>query len=298
MTTHKFRFIAFCVLVSFFLPVAWAKKAVVFVHGRGVAQLADPAVAEAYWGNLVKIATRYEAIPTKIVHYDGTSKLSAVVPLVADQIADFIEQNKIGSNELKIYAHSYGGIVMRYIFSNGNNHDRYQKVIYATQDVTTIGAPHLGSEAADLAYQWDKRGNLGKKALVNSDEYLKNNESAQELRTTQMAYYNKQCILWGMAGCPVLPKPFFLISGGKGDLANDFFTEGHKEDLGLLTIAKLVKFSGKHDGLVAQKSAEGLTQNATIWFNTGRNHHHQRNNDYTPAGENTLGNVFERDIFL
>lgn len=299
MTAQKFRFVSLCIIASLcFVPAVWAKKGVVFVHGRGPAKLADPAEAQAYWGNLVTAATRYGAISTKIVHYDGSASLADVAPRVADQIADFVEQNGIGPNELKVYAHSYGGIIMRYIFSNGANSDRYQRVIRAAQDVTTIGAPHLGSEAADLAYQWDRRGNLGKRALVNSDEHLKNNASAQELRTTRMAYYNQNCILWGTSGCPVLPKPFFLVSGGKGNLANDFFTDGHKEDLALLTLAKLVRFSGKHDGLVTQGSAEGLSRNASIWFNTGRNHHHQRNNEFTPAGENALGTVIERDIFL
>lgn len=300
MTTQKRRLVSLlCVVVSLCAAqMVWAKKGVVFVHGRGVARLADPAIASAYWGDLVQTATRNASIPTSVVHYDGTDRLSAVSPLVADQIADFVEQNGIGSNELKIYAHSYGGIVMRYIFSNVGNHSRYQTVVNAAQDVTTIGSPHLGTEAADLAYQWDVQGNLGKKALVHSDEHLKNNASAQEMRTTTMAFYNQNCILLGLNGCPPLPKPFFLVSGGKGNLANDFFAEGHKEDLGLITLAKLVRFAGKADGLVTQRSAEGLTQNATVWFNTGRNHHHQRNNDYTPRGENTLGNVLERDIFL
>ncbi len=52
---------------------AHAKTGVVFIHGKGGTELAQPAVARAYWGeDMIRATTKGYVIPHLICSYDGT----------------------------------------------------------------------------------------------------------------------------------------------------------------------------------------------------------------------------------
>ncbi|HVE70815.1 MAG TPA: hypothetical protein VNI54_05550 [Thermoanaerobaculia bacterium] len=51
----------------------FAKTGVVFIHGKGGANLAQSSVARAYWGeDMIRATTKGYVVPHLIVAYDGT----------------------------------------------------------------------------------------------------------------------------------------------------------------------------------------------------------------------------------
>jgi hypothetical protein len=52
---------------------AQAKTGVVFIHGKGGTDLANPTVARAYWGeDMIRATTKGFTIPYLVCSYDGT----------------------------------------------------------------------------------------------------------------------------------------------------------------------------------------------------------------------------------
>lgn len=270
--------------------LAQAYDAVVFIHGKGGPSMANVANAEAYWGDLVRAATDdYNPKMNHFVaHYDGTASLMDATMVVSKQIAGFIKQSNVKPNRMKIYAHSFGGLVAQHIFSNQGFHPHFNAIIEATGTVTTIATPHLGSEAADTMLRWSKEGNGAQKYLII--HAMEDNPATRELTTTKMQARKQSCSLFGFEGCPALPKTFYNISGGSKGVINDFFWEGHREDLALSLIASVVEFPGASDGLVASYSAQGL--DVKVLKESKANHHHLRNNDYV-----TMGDYMRKEIF-
>ena len=201
-----------------------------------------------------------------------------VVPLVAGQLVDFINTNNI--DDLVINTHSFGGVVVRWIFSNPTWDTRYPTIINATRWVNTIAAPQKGSEAADLSATLSGSWLTGWILDLVGREH---DASTDNCTTDSMAYYNENW-LHGTTDRPALPKPFYWISGN--GLWNDCpwynpFASCHSEDTGLSALSAAAGLPGEDDGMVAEYSAEAV---GTQWFRTEANHHHNRRNDYKTIG--------------
>ena len=250
---------------------AQARSGMVLIHGKGGANLADPAVARAYWGeDMIRASTRGYTVPHLIAHYDGTQYMWVAAGQVAGQIHDWMLAN--GIDDIVINTHSFGGTVFRWILSNPTWDARYQPIIDRVRWVNAIAAPHRGSEAADLA------GTLSGSWLTGwlVDLVGQNTSSTSNCRTDWMAYYN-QYYLKGTAGRPPMPRTVYTIAGT--GLWNDF---GHAEDYGLATLSGVAGMPGEDDGMVSQYSAQGV---GIVWFTTAANHHHNRRNDYRRIGD-------------
>jgi hypothetical protein len=254
------------VLAMTMATAAEAKSGVVFVHGKGGADLANASVARAYWGeDMLRTVTKGFTVPYLICSYDGTKAMWTSGNTVATQISNWANANAIDS--ITIETHSFGGIVMRWIFSNPTYQSNYQNVINRTRWINSVAPPNKGSEAANLAGTLSGSWLTGwLVSLVGQD-----NESTRNCRTSDMAYYN-QYYLKGTSGRPALPKQVYSIAGT--GLWNDFV---HSEDYGLATLSGVAGMPGEDDGMVSQYSAQGA---GVVWFLTGANHHHNRRWDY------------------
>lgn len=265
------------VLLISIVPASFAATGAAFVHGKGGGDLANAQVAWNYWTtDMLQASTNNWAVPYVVCHYDGRNYMWVAADEVAGQLYNFIVQNNI--NDLVINTHSFGGVVIRWIFSNPTWDSRYPTIINATRWVNSIAGPHKGSEAADLAGtlsgSWLTSWLVG---LLNQDY-----DSTYNCQTSAMAYYNTYW-LYGTSGRPALPKSFWTISGY--GLWNDWCTE----DIGLATLSGLSGLPGEDDGMVAEYSAEAV---GSLWFSTKANHNHNRRNDYRQIGD-SLGTDFQ-----
>lgn len=272
----KIIFNVFFVLIMVFsiVSAANAKTGVAFVHGKGDSSLANSSVAWDYWTtDMLRASTKNFTVNYTVCHYDGTQFMWVAADQVADQLYNFILNN--GITDLVINTHSFGGIVIRWIFSNPDWDSRYPTIINATRWINSIAAPQKGSEAADFA------GTLSGSWLTGwiVDLVGQNNNSTKNCQTDYMAYYN-QYWLNGTSGRPTLPKTVYWISGN--GLWNDYFWKFHSEDIGLATLSGVVGMPGEDDGMVSEYSAEAV---GVMWFRTEANHHHNRRNDYKKIGD-------------
>ncbi len=268
------RLLFIIVVFSLFVINLQAKTGIAFVHGKGDADLANASVAWDYWTtDMLRTASKNYSIPLCVCHYNGEDYMWVAASQVAGQLYDFITQN--GIDDLVIETHSFGGVVIRWIFSNPDWDSRYPVIINATRWVNAIAAPQKGSEAADFA--GDLEGSWLTGWLV--DLLNENTNSTHNCRTDWMAYYN-QYWLKGTEGRPSLPKPWYWISGY--GLWNDFWYKFHYQDIGLATLSGVVGMPGEDDGMVSEYSAEAVGYQ---WFRTKANHHHNRRNDYKKIGE-------------
>ncbi len=248
-----------------------AKTGVVFIHGKGGADLANQSTANAYWTwDMIRATTKGYAIPYLVCHYDGTQFMWVAAGQVAGQITTWMTAN--GIDDIVVETHSFGGVVIRWILSNPTYDARYQPIINRLRWVNSIAPPNKGSEAADLA------GTLSGSWLTGwlVDLVGQSNDSTRNCQTSWMAYYN-QYYLKGTSGRPALPKTVYNIAGT--GLWNDF---AHAEDYGLATLSGVAGLPGEDDGMVAQYSAQAA---GTVWFTTAANHHHNRRNDYRKIGD-------------
>ncbi|MBV8517044.1 MAG: hypothetical protein JO197_06515 [Acidobacteria bacterium] len=254
-----------------------AKTGVVFIHGKGGADLAQAAVARAYWGDdMLRASTKGFTIPYLVCSYDGTQIMWVAAGQVAGEIYTWMNANAI--DDIVVETHSFGGVVIRWILSNPTYDSRYQPIINRIRWVNSIAPPNKGSEAANLA------GTLSGSWLTGwmIDLVGQNNDSTRNCTTSSMAYYN-QYYLKGTAGRPALPKTIYNIAGT--GLWNDF---AHSEDYGLATLSGIAGMPGEDDGMVSQYSAQAV---GVVWFTTTANHHHNRRNDYQKIG-NSLATDF------
>lgn len=268
------------VILALFSSVVFAKTGVVFVHGKGVANLSDPVAAWDYWGmEFLGNATKEFSLPFLVAHYDGRLSMFDAAKEISKQLVEFIQKEKI--DRLVVNTHSFGGVVVRYILSNTVESQDYQAITRVTAWVNTIAAPQLGSETSDLL------DTLENSSLTNwFIEWLaQDSASTHNTRTTDMAYYNEH-FLFGTAGRPALPVPFYNIAGN--GIWNDFYYTLHPEDAGLALVSTLTGFSDLNDGVVPVKSAQAV---GVKWFETDANHHHSRRDDYV-----TLGKTLAADI--
>ncbi len=249
---------------------AEAKTGVVFVHGKGGADLANESVVRAYWTeDMIKTTTKNYAIPYMLAHYDGTQYMWVAGNTVVSQIYTWMMANAI--DDIVVETHSFGGVVLRWILSNPTYTSQYQPVINRIRWVNSIAPPNKGSEAANLA------GTLSGSWLTGWITTLvgQNNDSTKNCQTSNMSYYNTY-YLKGTSGRPALPKPLYNIAGT--GLWNDMT---HSEDYGLATLSGVAGMPGEDDGMVSQYSAQGA---GIVWFLTTANPHHNRRNDYQKIG--------------
>ena len=262
------------------LGAAEAKTGVVFIHGKGGADLANASTAIAYWTPaMISATTKGNTIPSLVCHYDGTQYMWVAAGQVAGQITTWMTANAI--DDIVVETHSFGGVVIRWILSQPSYDSRYQPIINRIRWVNSIAPPNKGSEAANLA------GTLSGSWLTGWLVSLvgQSNASTVNCQTSSMAYYN-QYYLKGTSGRPALPKTVYTIAGT--GLWNDYFTKFHSEDIGLATLSGIAGLPGEDDGMVAQYSAQGA---GVVWFTTDANHHHNRRNDYR-----TIGNSLATDF--
>src|SRR5437879_1550774 len=101
-----------------------AKVGVVFIHGKGGADLAQPGVARAYWTeDMIRATTKNYAVPYLVCSYDGTQYMWIAGGQVAGQIYNWMYANAI--DQIVIETHSFGGVVIRWILSNPSYDSRY-----------------------------------------------------------------------------------------------------------------------------------------------------------------------------
>lgn len=259
------------IALSLFCVPLCANTGVALVHGKGSADLANAQEAFDYWGDdMVRAATNNYQYPYIVCHYNGEVYMWEAAGQVAGQLYDFINQNQI--TDLVISTHSFGGTVMRWIFSNPDYDSRYPLIISKTRWVNTIAAPAKGSEAADLADELSGSWLVGWLIEIIGQ----GTDATMNCTTDSMAYYNSTC-LFGTEGRPSLPKPFHWVSGY--GLWNDFV---HVEDYGLATCSGICGMPGEDDGVVSEYSAEAVGEQ---WFRTEANHHHNRRNDFRAIGD-------------
>src|SRR5438105_677137 len=106
------------VLFVLFASAANAVTGVVFIHGKGAANLSDASVARAYWtDDMIRATTKGYAQPYLICHYDGTQIMWTAAGQVAGQISPWLAANP-SITEIVVETHSFGGVVIRWILSN------------------------------------------------------------------------------------------------------------------------------------------------------------------------------------
>ena len=133
-----------------FTTALHAKTGVVFIHGKGGANLAQASVARAYWGeDMIRATTKGFTIPYLICAYDGTQYMWVAGGTVAGQIYNWMNANAI--TDIVVETHSFGGVVIRWILSNPTYDSRYQPIISRIRWVNSIAPPNKGSEAANFA---------------------------------------------------------------------------------------------------------------------------------------------------
>src|SRR5215212_4065024 len=99
------------VLALFATTSLLAKTGVVFIHGKGSADLAQPSVARAYWGeDMIRATTKGFVVPHLVVAYDGTQYMWVAGGAVAGQIYNWMMANAI--DDIVIETHSFGGVVI------------------------------------------------------------------------------------------------------------------------------------------------------------------------------------------
>jgi pimeloyl-ACP methyl ester carboxylesterase len=270
-----------CLVLAFLLSLpAWAVTGLALVHGKGSSDLANQQTANEYWGSdMIKAASKNYQYPYVVAHYDGTQYMWQAAGQVAGQLYDFIDKNNI--SDLVVVTHSFGGIVMRWIFSNPDYDSRYKKIIQVTRCVNTIAAPAKGSEAADMADELSGSWLTG--WIV--DIVGQNTDATRNCTTSKMAEYNSTK-LFGTPGRPALPKTFRWVSGY--GLWNDMT---HSEDYGLAMLSGAAGMPGEDDGAVSEYSAQAVGQK---WFRTEANHHHNRRNDFEKIGDAIGNDVAQR----
>lgn len=268
-----------CLAATLLAMPLWAVTGVAFVHGKGNDISQDPQAALEYWTtDMIRAATQNYRYPYVVVHYNGELYMWQAAAQVAAQLYDFIRQNQI--TDLVINTHSFGGTVLRWICSNPDYDSRYPVIISKIRCVNMIANPAKGSEAADMANELSGSWLTGWLIEIVGQ----NKDATRNCTTSKMAEFNKTC-LFGTAGRPPLPRPYYWISGW--GLWNDM---AHAEDYGLATLSGIAGMPGEDDGMVSEYSAQAV---GTKLFRTEANHHHNRRNDFEAIGDalgKALGN--------
>jgi hypothetical protein len=122
----------------------------------------------------------------------------------ADQLLTFINNKQI--NKLKIYAHSNGANVIRWILSNPTYDPRHFSLSTKIVEVIALSPASGGTPLAEEVVE----GNLFESSVSWLIGYL--NDAVRQQRVADMAIYNNE-LLMGSIGRPSLAIPFRVIVG-------------------------------------------------------------------------------------
>lgn len=122
----------------------------------------------------------------------------------ADQLLSFIQQKKI--TQLRVYTHSNGGNVIRWILSNPTYDQRYHQLSQIISQVIALAPSSAGTPLADEVMS----GSIFQESLGWLLGYR--NDSVKQQRVGDMAIFNDE-ILYGTPGRPELAVPFRTVVG-------------------------------------------------------------------------------------
>ncbi|SHG70820.1 hypothetical protein SAMN05428948_1707 [Massilia sp. CF038] len=243
-------------LLSVLTAAAAGNTGLAFVHGTGH----HPDAAKEYWTQAMIDSVR-QGLPNRnlviVINCDFSQYMWAAGAsgCLADQLYPFIVNNNI--TDLVVESHSNGGNVVRWLMSNPTRDSRYPAIIKAIRWVNAIAPSSLGTPLADATIS----GNVFESSLGWLLGYK--SDAVRQQQVSWMASYNANW-LYGTAGRPALPKPFYSVVGTDVDtspLDGDSYCGGYGLNVGLeVTQAWLNSCS---DGFINCSSAAGAGSN---WF--------------------------------
>jgi len=210
------------------LPASAGNTGVAFVHGTGKQTNA----AVDYWTTEF-IDSVKQGLPNQSMvlvincDFDQYMWTSAAAGCLAGQLYPFIVNNNI--TDLVVETHSNGGNVMRWILSNPTWDSRYPTIINSIRWVNAMAPSSLGTPLADAVIS----GTVFETALGWLLGYQ--SDAVRMQQTSWMASYNANN-LYGTAGRPALPKPFYNVVGTDVDSSpfdSDSYCGGYSLNVGL-----------------------------------------------------------------
>lgn len=238
------------------LPASAGNTGVAFVHGTGKQTNA----AADYWTHEF-IDSVKQGLPNQnlvvVINCDFEQYMwtSAAAGCLASQLHPFIVNNNI--TDLVVQTHSNGGNVMRWIMSNPTWDSRYPTIINSIRWVNALAPSSLGTPLADAVIS----GNVFEAALGWLLGYQ--SDAVRMQQTSWMANYNANN-LYGTAGRPALPKPFYNVVGSDVDSSpfdGDSYCGGYTLNVGLETTQAWLNSCS--DGFLNCTSQAGA---GTNWF--------------------------------
>lgn len=238
------------------LPASAGNTGVAFVHGTGKQTNA----AADYWTQEF-IDSVKQGLPNQslvvVINCDFEQYMwtSGAAGCLASQLHPFIVNNNI--TDLVIQTHSNGGNVMRWIMSNPTWDSRYPTIINSIRWVNALAPSSLGTPLADAVIS----GNVFEAALGWLLGYQ--SDAVRMQQTSWMASYNANN-LYGTAGRPALPKPFYNVVGTDVDSSpfdGDSYCGGYTLNVGLETTQAWLNSCS--DGFLNCTSQAGA---GTNWF--------------------------------
>jgi hypothetical protein len=140
----------------------------------------------------------------KIVNCDYRQAMwdEAASGCTADQLLAFIKEKKL--TQLKVYTHSHGGNVLRWILSNPTFDPRFAELSSKITEVIALSPSSGGTPLADEVMD----GGIFTESVAWLVGYR--NDSVLQQRVGDMAIYNDE-LLFGTDGRPSLPVPFRVV---------------------------------------------------------------------------------------
>ncbi|WP_419421144.1 hypothetical protein ACNVED_04795 [Legionella sp. D16C41] len=173
----------------------------------------------------------------------------------ATQLLSFIKNNHI--SKLKIYTHSEGANVIRWILSNPTYDPRYLQLSKRVAEVIALSPSSGGTPLAEEVVE----GNLFEASVSWLIGYL--NDGVRQQRVLDMAIYNNE-LLFGSLGRPSLSVPFRVIIGTDvtaSPLNGASYCNGYRYNAGLkVTKLYLDKCADGFIECISQRSV------GTVWF--------------------------------
>jgi len=237
-------------------PAVAGNTGVVFVHGTGK----QTDAATDYWTHEMIDSVR-QGLPNQSMYlvincdFDQYMWTAPAAGCLADQLYPFIVNNNI--TDLVVETHSNGGNILRWVMSNPTWDSRYPAIISAIRWVNALAPSSLGTPLADATIS----GNVFETSVGWLLGYK--SDAVRQQQTSWMANYNATW-LYGTAGRPALPKPFYNVAGSDVETSifdGDSYCGGYTLNLGLeVTQAWLDSCS---DGFLNCTSQKGAGIN---WF--------------------------------
>lgn len=262
-------------LAAFTMGVVWPAQALtfVFVHDKSAGRETVRSLRNNYWGQeMIDAVTRNGQAKSLVVSYDGRDYYWDAAVDVARQVTRFLNRNP--GERLVWVAHSYGGLVTRFMLCNatpGSPYYNYRGANFsiinsATSHAITLGTPHGGSEVADLGTTLSN--SIFTSWIVSLVD--NNSNSAKVLTTAHLAYASQNWLSDSLR-----TKPVYTVAGT--GTRNHVW---HLNDVGLGIVQMAVPFRSATDGYVATWSAHATGAPGGAWLDIPANHDHLRHNDH------------------